>query len=267
MSAAALGLALGAAFLHALWNVLLGGSRDVLAATAVALSASVVAAAPLAVATWDIEAAALPFLAASALFETAYFFLLARAYQEADVSVVYPIARGGAPVLVLLGGLAIGDRPSALAATGVVVVALGVLAVRGGGHGEQRALLLGVAVAACIAAYTLLDSRGIEHASPITYLELDLLPVSVAALAATRGTRLRAELRPATVVAGLLGFAAYCLVLAALRLAPAAAVAAVRETSVVIAVALAGVLLGEPVGRRRLGGAALVLAGILLLAV
>jgi drug/metabolite transporter (DMT)-like permease len=267
VSAAALGLALGAACLHALWNVLLGGSRDVLAATAVALATSVVAAAPLAVLTWDLEADAVPFVVASGALETAYFFLLARAYQEADVSVVYPIARGGAPVLVLLGGLAIGDRPSALAAAGVVVVALGVLAVRSGAPTERRALVLGGAVAACIAAYTLVDSRGIEHAAPVAYLELVLLPVCVAALAVTRRARLRAELRPATVVAGLLGFAAYCLVLAALRLAPAAPVAAARETSVVFAVALAGALLGEPVGRRRLAGAALVVAGVFLLAV
>ena len=95
---------------------------------------------------------------------------------------------------------------------------------------------------------------------------LVLLPAAAGALVASRGERLRAELRPVTVASGVLGFAAYALVLAALRLAPAAAVAAVRETSVVIAVALAGLLLGEPVGRRRLAGALLVVAGVALLA-
>jgi drug/metabolite transporter (DMT)-like permease len=266
VSAAALGLALAAGVLHALWNVLLGGSRDVLAATAVALTTSVVAAAPVAALFWDVDSAAVPYLLASGALETAYFLLLARAYQGSDVSVVYPVARGGAPVLVLLGGLAIGDRPSALAAAGVVLVALGILAVRGGRRGDRRALALGAAVAACIAAYTLVDSRGIDHASPVAYLELVLLPVCVVSLAATRTGRLRAELRPTTVVAGVLGFVAYALVLAALRLAPAAAVAAVRETSVVFAVVLAGLLLGEPVGRRRVAGAALVVAGVFLLA-
>ena len=266
MSAAALGLALAAAFLHATWNVLLGGARDVLAATAVALSTSVVLAAPVAALTWDVQAAAVPFVAASGALEMAYFFLLARAYQQHDVSVVYPVARGAAPVLVLLGGLAVGDRPSALAACGVVVVALGVLTVRDGRRGDGRAVALGAAVATCIAAYTLVDSRGIDHASPVAYLELVLLPVAAAAVLATRRGRLRSELRAAAVVSGVLGFAAYALALAALRLAPAAAVAAVRETSVVIAVALAAVLLHEPVGRRRLAGAALVVAGIVLLA-
>ena len=266
MSAAALGLALAAAALHATWNVLLGGARDVLAATAVALSTSVVVAAPVAALTWDVEAAAVPFILASAALEVAYFFLLARAYQQHEVSVVYPVARGSAPVLVLVGGLAIGDRPSLLAACGVVLVGLGVLAVRGGVRGDVHALGLAGSVAACIAAYTLVDSRGIDHASPLPYLVLVLAPVAAAALVATRGERLRAELRPAAVASGLLGFAAYALALAALRLAPAAAVAAVRETSVVIAVALAAFVLREPVGRKRLAGAVLVVAGVLLLA-
>jgi drug/metabolite transporter (DMT)-like permease len=267
VSAAALGLALAAACLHATWNVLLGGSRDVLAATAVALSTSIVVAAPVAVLTWDVDSAAVPYVAASGALEVAYFFLLARAYQQHEVSIVYPVARGSAPVLVLLGGLAIGDRPSLLAACGVVLVGIGVLAVRGGARGDARALALAGAVAACIAAYTLVDSRGIDHASPLPYLVLVLLPVAGVSLLATRGERLRAELRPGAVASGLLGFAAYALALAALRLAPAAAVAAVRETSVVIAVALAGLILREPIGRRRLGGAVLVAAGVALLAV
>jgi uncharacterized membrane protein len=75
-----------------------------------------------------------------------------------------------------------------------------------------------------------------------------------------------AEVRPAVVTAGLAGAAAYLLALAALDRAPAAAVAAVRETSVVIAVALAGLALGERVTRARLAGAVLVVAGVYLLA-
>ena len=202
MSAAALGLALAAACLHATWNVLLGGSRDVLAATAVAVSTSVVVAAPVAVLTWDVDRAAIPFLVVSGLLEVAYFFLLARAYQEHEVSVVYPLSRGAAPVLVLLGGLVVGDRPSLAACAGVVLVGCGVLAVRGGGRGDRRALALAGAVALCIAGYTLVDSHGIDHAAPVAYLELVLLPVAVASLAATRASRVRPQLRPVTVAAG-----------------------------------------------------------------
>ncbi|HVH51998.1 MAG TPA: EamA family transporter, partial [Gaiellaceae bacterium] len=88
----------------------------------------------------------------------------------------------------------------------------------------------------------------------------------VAGLAKVKGTAaIRAEIGPATIVAGLATFGAYALVLAALQRAAAAPVAAVRETSVVIATALAAVVLKERVGPARLAGAALVAGGVALL--
>jgi drug/metabolite transporter (DMT)-like permease len=75
-----------------------------------------------------------------------------------------------------------------------------------------------------------------------------------------------AEVRPRALIAGIAGFAAYALVLAALERAPAAAVAAVRETSVVIATALAAAVLGERVGARRMAGAVVVVGGVALIA-
>ena len=105
MSSTALALALGAAVLHALWNLLLAGSRDMLAATAVAVAASVVVAARRR-AHVGRRARGAAVLVASAALELVYFFALAAAYARADLSLVYPVARGGAPVLVLLGALA-----------------------------------------------------------------------------------------------------------------------------------------------------------------
>jgi drug/metabolite transporter (DMT)-like permease len=265
--ATALALALAAAVLHAGWNVLLAGSRDVLAATVVAVGTSVVLAAPVALVVRDVEREAIPFLVASGLLEVVYFFSLAAAYARAEVSVVYPVARGGAPVLVLVGALLLGTVPSAAESAGILLVAAGILLVRRPRSRDPAGLALGLAIAALIAMYTLVDAEGIEHAHPITYLELVLLPTAIAGAAAVRGERLRLELRPATVLAGVGGFAAYALALAALRLAPAASVAAVRETSVVVAVVLAGVVLREPVGPRRLLGAVVVAAGVGVLAV
>ena len=111
MSSAALGLALGAAVLHAAWNLLLAGSRDVLAATAVALGSSLVVAVPFAVVMWGIEREAIPWLVASGVLELVYFLTLTAAYQRAELSLVYPLARGGAPVVVLLGAVATGYAP------------------------------------------------------------------------------------------------------------------------------------------------------------
>ncbi|MGH2844833.1 MAG: EamA family transporter, partial [Thermoleophilaceae bacterium] len=109
MSGGALALALGAALLHAAWNVLLAGSRDTVAATGGLLLWGVVLLAPAAALTGDVSASAAPYIAASAALEVAYFALLARAYRGGEVGVVYPVARGSAPVLVLaVGALALG---------------------------------------------------------------------------------------------------------------------------------------------------------------
>jgi drug/metabolite transporter (DMT)-like permease len=269
MPASALALALGAAVLHATWNVLLASSRDVRAATTVALVASVVLFAPIAALTWRVESAAVPWIAASAALETAYFFLLVAAYRRSDVSLVYPVARGAAPVLVLVGATAAGAALGAWQALGVVAVGVGVVLVRGlRGPVDTRGVVLALLIGATIAGYTLVDDQGIEHASAIAYLELVLLPVAAAALAAHAVTgnlsAVRAEIGVRTLAAALCSFGAYALVLAALSLAPAAAVAAVRETSILLAVALGAVALGEPVGRSRMAGAALVLGGVVL---
>lgn len=271
MPISALALALGAAFLHASWNLLLARARDVEAATAVALVAGVVAFAPVAAVAWEAEPEVWPFLVATSLLQLTYFVLLATAYGRAELSFVYPIARGSAPVLVLLAGIAVlGEAASAAQVGGVLLVAAGVLLVRGiRGPAAVGDLALALAIAACIAAYTLLDQRGIRYASPVVYQELSMIPATVGFLALTLGRRGRRAVRdavsPATIAAGLASFGAYILVLAALSRASAASVAAVRETSVVIATALAAPLLHERVGASRLAGAAVVVAGIVLL--
>jgi drug/metabolite transporter (DMT)-like permease len=268
VSVAALLFALAAALAHAGWNLLLAGERDAEAATAVALPIAVVLFAPVAAATWRVQGAAIPYVAGSAALELAYFALLAAAYRRGELSVVYPVARGSAPVLVLAISLAVlGVSLSAASVVGVVAIAAGVVLVRGGERGAPRAqLLLGLAIGACIAGYTLIDRDGVQRAAPVPYLELVLAPPALAyalLIGRLRGrAALAAQLRPRTALIAIGTLGAYLLVLAALRRAPAAPVAAVREVSVVIAVAAAAVFLREPVGARRLGGAALVTAGI-----
>jgi drug/metabolite transporter (DMT)-like permease len=285
MSGGALALALAAAFLHALWNVLLAGSRDSVAATGALLLFGVALLAPaalLAVALSDeaLSAEALPFVAASAALELAYFVLLARAYRSGELGVGYPVARGSAPVLVLGAAVVgLGKGVSGLAALGVILVAGGVLllglssvgrqihriGVRDGPH--SRDLLFGLAIGAAIAGYTLVDSEGLEHAAPLPYLFLIAAVCAVAYNGALvlsgRAPELKAELTPTMLAAAAATFGAYALVLAALELAPAAPVAAVRESSIVIAALMAWLVLGE---ERRLGGAVLTAAGVALIA-
>jgi drug/metabolite transporter (DMT)-like permease len=264
-------LVLVAAVLHAGWNVILARAADVAAATTVAVSVSVLLFAPVAALTWDVEASAIPWIAASALLEIAYFVLLTTAYSRSDLSLVYPIARGSAPVLVLLGAAVVGATIGWVQAIGVVLVGVGIVLVRGlAGNADAAGLVLALAIGASIAGYTLVDKEGVDHARVIPYFELVLVPVALAALAwhAARGRlpHVRAELGWATLGASVFAFAAYALVLAALTLASAPAVAAVRETSVLFAVALGAAVLHEGVDRTRAVGAAAVVAGVALVA-
>jgi drug/metabolite transporter (DMT)-like permease len=270
MPTSALALALAAAFVHALWNVLLARAENVYAATAVALvTAELVFAVP-AVLAWDVHRSAWPFIVASAALQLVYFALLITAYARAPLSVVYPISRGVAPVLVLVIGVAVlGHATSAGQVIGVCLVAIGVLLVRGLRPSAGRGVAFGLAIACVIATYTLVDKRGVSHAGALPYLELSMLvPALVCAVVVARvhgGYASRNELRASTFVAGIATFTAYCLVLLALQRAPAAPVAAVRETSVVIAALLAARYLAEPLRWPRLAGAAAVAGGIALL--
>jgi drug/metabolite transporter (DMT)-like permease len=269
--ASALLLALAAALLHALWNLLLARARDAETAAAVMFGISAIAYAPVAAVAWDVHRAAIPFVVASALLELAYMVLLAAAYRRADLSLVYPVARGAAPVLVLVAGAAfLAAGVSTGEAAGVALVAAGIVLVRGLRRAPDRlGFAVALTIACCIAAYTLVDSRGVRHAAPLAYLELVLAPPALlylAGICAVKGTAaVRREVGLPTLVGALAAFGAYGLVLAALRLASAASVAAVRETSVLIAVVLAAPVLRERVGPGRLAGAVLVVGGVALL--
>ena len=198
----ALALALGAACLHALWNVLLARTRDPQAATAAAFCMAVVIWAPVAAVRWRVEAGAWKWIAASAAFELAYVLLLSEAYARAPLSVFYPIARGLAPVLVLLVAvLALGATTSAAQAVGVCAVGGGILLVRGR-RPDRSATLFGVAIAATIAGYTLIDNTGVTLADPLAYLEAVMVGPAIvtAAVVAVRQGRpaLRAGFRRET---------------------------------------------------------------------
>ena len=151
------------------------------------------------------------------------------------------------------------------------MIAAGVLLARGlDGRASARDTAYALACGACIAGYTLTDSYGLDHAAPVPYLECVLCrscssTCRVARCAAARGAS-GAPRRRASALAALCIFGAYALVLAALERAPAAPVAALRETSVVFATAFAALVLGEPAGGRRIAGAAVVVAGITVLA-
>jgi drug/metabolite transporter (DMT)-like permease len=261
-------LALAAAFVHAGWNLLTARSSSSVAASAVALAAGALAFAPVAAATWDVRGAVAPYAVGSVGLELAYFTWLATAYDRAPLTVVYPAARGLSVVLVLVVSVTVlGASVPAGAVAGVLAVAAGVVLVRGE---RGRGLGLAVAVACCIAGYTLVDHAALDHAAPLPYLELVLAPTALLALALAAVRVGPAALRDAfgrdAVLAGLGMFGAYGLTLAALARADAAPVAAVRESSVVLAAALAALTSSERVPRARWAGALAVAAGVAAIA-
>jgi drug/metabolite transporter (DMT)-like permease len=268
----ALALALAAAALHATWNVLIARAGDPEGAGAAAVLFAVAVFAPAAALTWDVRESAIPYIAVSAAAELAYFALLAAAYRRSEMSLVYPIARGLAPVLVLVAAAVVTSaEPSAPEVAGVLAVAVGVLLVRGAGRGgDVAATVMAVCIAATIACYTVVDKSGLRHAATLPYFETVLATQGIlyaAGLSAVRGPGvIRRGFSRWSMVAGIGMFGAYGLVLAALRIAPAAPVAAVRETSVVMATALAAVYLHERVTRERAIGAVLVCVGVVALA-
>ncbi len=276
MPFSALLLALAAAVVHATWNLLLSGTEDTHSASTVALVVGTLVFAPVALIGWRFESAALPYVAGSSALEVLYLVLLSTAYSVATMGFVYPIARGSAPVLVLVAGAVVaGAAVSVSAAVGVLLVAGGIVlvrgvrGVRGSGSGRPRDLALALSVGACIAGYTLVDKRGIVHAAPVAYLEVVFgLTAIIYVLGAWRvrgAAALRAAVGWRTVLAGVGFFGAYALTLAALRLAPAASVAAVRESSVVMAAVALALSGREEMGPERFAGAVAVVAGIALI--
>jgi drug/metabolite transporter (DMT)-like permease len=223
--------------------------------------------------------AAWPWLALSAGFHVAYNGGLVVAYRLGDFNQTYPLARGVAPVLVAV--VAVGflhERltPAAAGGVAVIAVAMALLAITPGMRGALPAVAAASLTGVAIATYTLLDGVGVRRSgSPVGYaMWLMALEGAASWLAIACWHRWfgRPERPPAVrlwtraAVAGVLSVAAYTIVLWAQTRGALAAVAALRESSVVIGAAIGATLFGEALGRRRLVASALVAAGVVLIA-
>ncbi len=292
----AVALVLVAAVLHAGWNVLLKTSGDPLR-TAVRLQAIGTAVlVPVGFAAWLVEGrptidpGGLGLAVVSGVLEAGYFVFLSSAYARGDLSLVYPLARGSAPVLSIAIGLGLlGERLSGGSLVGVACIVIGIMlvarpwrALRAAGRHHRSAIGFALLTGAMITGYSTVDRLGVRLMEPWLYgsfLALFATAILTAVAVAGRrsgviGTPEGGE-RPSSLwrdgVAGVLALGAYLLVLFAYSLAPLAAVAPLRESGIVVAAAWGALRLGETVGRRqagaRIGAAALVVAGAVLLAV
>ncbi len=277
MPLSVLPLLLLAAICHAAWNALLkeSGNPVVLAARAVAWGTGL--SFPFVAAAWflhgrpGLPAAAWALALISAAAELVYFIFLSTAYQRGDLSVVYPLARGAAPVLaVLVGVILFGERLHPFAVVGVLLVLAGIWSVRRP-SAAPGVLVPALATGIMIAAYTSLDRLGVRLAAPWLYGWVLWLFAAILLAGFTRIRRLaRGGGGPSTrtgLLVGALMTAAYFMVLVALSIAPLAVIAPVRESAIVLVTAWGIWRLRERQGAwLRVGGALAILAGIGLLA-
>jgi drug/metabolite transporter (DMT)-like permease len=267
---------LASAVLHATWNALAKSIKDQLAAfTLIGLGSLLVALLIPFVA--HPAAASRPFIVVSALLHVGYATMLMLSYKAGDLGHVYPLARGVSPLLVaVLAAIIVHERLDLLRLGGVLLVCTGLaaLALAGGPSrlDGRPALVFALGTGVFIAAYTVIDGIGVRRSGTAlgysTWLFTLESPVVPLFAFARRGRDLAAQLRPiwrTGVLAGLLSLVAYALVIWAQTRGALAAVAALRETSVIIAAVIGALFLHEPFGRRRVIAATLVACGIVLL--
>jgi drug/metabolite transporter (DMT)-like permease len=263
-----------AAALHAGWNAVLKVRIEpLLAVTLVNASGAVYGGALLLATGWP-RAEAWPWLAASTLLHVAYALSLSAAYRRADMGLVYPIARGTAPLLTMLGSLVLVRDPLApLAVLGILTLAsgIGLLALKGRRGLARAALPSALLTAAVISLYTLSDGVGARRAGdPSAYIAALFVLDGIACFAVVLALRGRAALAPMAsalgpgLAGGLMSLGAYWIAVWAMTVAPIALVAAVRETSVLFAVVIATVVLREPLLPHRVASAALIVTGLVL---
>ncbi|MFW5415914.1 EamA family transporter [Nocardiopsis sp. CNT-189] len=277
MTTAAAIAVLAAALLHAGWNAIAHAITDRLLGFALIGAAGMAGGAATAAFAGLPDPASWPALGLSALLHVGYMGLLMLSYRVGDFGQVYPLARGTSPWLVALGAaVLLGETLSPLHLAGVLVVSAGLTALvfAGGVPGRDRLPALGAALAtgAMIAAYTVVDGVGVRASGdPLAYLAWLMILEGpwflIAALVLRRG-RLASQLRPVWrigALGGLLSMAAYGLVLWAQTMGSLAAVAALRETSIIFGAIIAALVFKEGLGRLRVLSAVVVATGIALL--
>jgi len=255
-------MTLAAAVFHALWNRHLHVTGDRVATIAVANLTIGLFLAPVAIVTapWH----AWPLMLVSALAETVYGLCLATAYRRGALSIVYPLGRGAAPLVVtLLSWPVLGESPRLATVAGAACLAMGMtlVAMAGWRAGQIAAIGFALLTGLTISIYSVTDARAVRDTSPFGYLGVVFLAAGVPLVLWIRGDRVRlvGAIRPGVrVAAG--GAASYLLILFAFQYAAAGSVATLREVSVLIGVWLAK----ERLGRRVWIGAAAIAIGAML---
>ena len=267
-----------AALLHAIWNAIVKNSEDRMLTLTLVIGAGSVMAVftlpfiePPAPESW-------PYLFLSMCLHSTYYFLLIRAYNYGDLSLVYPVSRGSAPLLVALGASTFyAEVPTITELGGLMLASIGIAAFalerKKGESWNYLPFLYGIGIATFVSAYTIVDGIGVRKSGNALSFILWLftvyaLPLIFASLIFKRQEFIP-YIRKHWLYTGFIGggmcAVAYALVVWALGHAPMAHVSAVRETSAVFAAFIGVFVLGESFGTRRIVAALMVTAGLVIM--
>lgn len=270
-------LVLVSALMHAGWNLIVKGEDDKLIGAWITVVGSPFIVAPFIVFVGLPPAPVWPIVVVSAATHAVYMVTLARAYEHGHLSVVYPVSRGVAPVLVACSAtFVLGEQlpPPAVAAIALAGGGIIWLGFSSGSTPDQGMAGVGWAlVTACvIALYTTVDKIGVTRSNPVAYAialwTFDALFLTPYVLAVRRPHELVAAWRRRRyvwLISSVFCVGSYLLVLIAMRMMPVSYIAALRESSVVFGALLGWHVLGEAFGRQRLAASATVAAGLILL--
>jgi drug/metabolite transporter (DMT)-like permease len=277
MSADVFVMVLGAALVHATWNALIKVDGDRLALIKVMSSTQLVISLCLLPFVDVPSVESLPYLLASPILNAGYMLFLNRAYQAGDLSLVYPLARGIAPLLVAVVSVGLlGEHLSWVSRIAILLIALGItsLALTRGAATlrDAQPVFLALATGGFIAGYTIVDGIGARAAGTahgymiwLSLLTAILIVACVHRLQQGRRTPVSRRSRGAGIVAGVMSYGSSWLVIWALTLAPIALVSALRETGIVFAVIIGVVFLKERLNLAQLASIATTLIGTTLL--
>ena len=266
---------LAAAFLHAAWNALIKHGSDKFASLLVmVLIEGVIGLAIILTKPWP-AADVWPWLLASGVIHTIYLLALSYAYEHGDLSRVYPISRGAAPMIVLaLGVILLADRLTLPEIIGILVLGTGIITMAHGvfSQGESRRLLpFALLTATATAAYTLVDGQGARIAGDamvfvawMFFIEALMFFTLAIALGRARLPHMDARGWLTGALAAAASYSAYLIAVWAMTRAPIALVSALRETSILFAVLIGWLMFGDRMHRGKALAALLIVAGVIL---
>ncbi len=263
--------ALTAAVLHAGWNLIAKRSIDPFIALWGQFAVAAAASAIVLTMIGGLPPAAWAWALLSGLIHLPYVLGLAWAYRHGDFSLAYPVARGGGALLAAIGGLVLlDDQLKTLSIIAIVVIAGGMALLAAGAPANQ--VLMALLVATTIGSYTVVDSHAARQFGGIRYVLgvfiMMGICVSITGVIGGRTGELKAlsaTVWRRTALAGVMTVVTYGLVLLAVRDAAVGYVAALRESSVLIATVVGWRMLGEQRGQIRTAAAMVIVTGLVLL--